>query len=92
MAAKLRLLQFCNKDNSQVRVGVEVEEGKVVDVTAVDPSIPADMKKFLEGFDANTTAAAKYGIYTCTVHGNGPAPTIKFLLPCLLICSDTPHQ
>lgn len=58
MAAKLRLLQFC-EDGGRVRVGVEVEGGKVVDVTAVNQSIPADMKTFLQEFDANTAAAAK---------------------------------
>lgn len=61
MAAKLRLLQFCERGagRDRQRVGVEVEGGRVVDVTAVNPLIPADMRTFLQGFDANTTAAAK---------------------------------
>ena len=61
MAAKLRLLQFCEPGGGgRQRVGVEVEGGRVVDVTAVDPSIPTDMKTFLQGFDTNTAAATKY--------------------------------
>lgn len=42
------------------RVGVEVEGGRVVDVAAVDPSIPKDMRTFLYEFETNTAAAAKY--------------------------------
>lgn len=64
MAAKLRLLQFCESGGGGgggQRVGVEVEGGRVVDVTAVDPSIPRDMKMFLQEFDTNTAAANKYG-------------------------------
>lgn len=60
MAAKLRLLQFCESGGLGQRVGVEVEGGRVVDVTAIDPSIPTDMRTFLQGFDTNTAAAAKY--------------------------------
>ena len=61
MAAKLRLLQFCENGAgpSSRRVGVEVDNGKVVDVTAVDPSIPRDMRSFLQEFDASTAAASK---------------------------------
>lgn len=59
MASKLRLLQFCESGGGKQRVGVEVEGGRVVDVTAVDPSIPTDMRTFLQGFDANSTAATK---------------------------------
>ncbi len=61
MAAKLRLLQFCENGAgvSSRRVGVEVDGGRVVDITAVDLSIPRDMRSFLQGFDANTAAAAK---------------------------------
>ena len=59
MAAKLRLLQFCERGGGKQRVGVEVAGGRVVDVTAVDPAIPSDMKTFLQNFDANTAAASK---------------------------------
>ncbi len=62
MAAKLRLLQFCESGGGRecYRVGVELEDGgKVVDVTAVDPNIPRDMKTFLQGFDINTARAAE---------------------------------
>ena len=62
MAAKLRLVQFCESGRGRecMRVGVEVEGGRVVDITTVDPSIPTDMRTFLQGFDTNTAAAAKY--------------------------------
>lgn len=64
MAAKLRLLQFCENGAGVTsrRVGVEVDGGRVVDVTAMDPSIPRDMRSFLQGFDANSAAAAKYDV------------------------------
>ena len=38
--------------------------GSVADVTAIDPSIPSDMKSFIQSWDANTQAAAKS---VCTV-------------------------
>ena len=61
MASKLRLLQFCEKGGGPDtrRVGVEVEGERVVDVTAVDTSIPTDMRTFLQAFDTNTAAATK---------------------------------
>lgn len=60
-SAKLRLLQFCERDGAgKQRVGVQLEGGRVVDVTAVDSSIPTDMRTFLQDFDANTVAASKY--------------------------------
>ena len=61
MAAKLRLMQFCECGGGRQRVGVELGSGgKVVDVTRVDPSIPTDMKSFLEQWETSTTSAAKY--------------------------------
>ena len=62
MAAKLRLLQFTKSGivGEVCRVGVELEGGLVVDVTAVDPSIPKDMKTFLQEFDNSAAAAVKY--------------------------------
>ena len=56
MAVPLRLLQF--ESGGQTRVGVELEDGgKVVDISAVDASIPLDMKNFLEGFESNLIKA-----------------------------------
>ena len=57
---KLRLVQFCETGGDKRRVGVERENGgSVVDITAVDPSIPADMKTFLQGWDSNALAAER---------------------------------
>ena len=57
---KLRLVQFCETGGDKRRVGVERENGgSVVDITAVDPSIPADMKTFLQGWDSNAPAAER---------------------------------
>ena len=60
-AVKLRLVQFCERGRGKQlqRVGVQVEGSKVVDVTTVDPSIPKDMKTFLQDFNTNTDAASK---------------------------------
>ena len=57
---KLRLVQFCEAGGGRRRVGVEQGNGgSVVDITAVDPSIPSDMKSFIEAWDTSTAAAAK---------------------------------
>ena len=64
---KLRLVQFCETGGGEGkrRVGVEqANGGSIVDVTAIDPSIPSDMKSFIQSWDANTQAAAKS---VCTV-------------------------
>ena len=54
MSVKLRLVQF--ESGGRQRVGAELEDGgKVVDVTAVDPTIPADMKGYLEQWDTSTS-------------------------------------
>lgn len=59
MAAKLRLVQF--EAGGSTRVGVELADGgSVVDITAVDPAIPIDMKTFLEGGEENLAAAYRY--------------------------------
>ena len=59
-ACKLRLVQFCEVGGGRRRVGVEQRNGgSVVDITAVNPSIPTDMKSFLCGWDTNIQAAAK---------------------------------
>ena len=53
----MRLVQFF-EGNSR-RVGVEISDGgPVVDVCAVDSSIPRDMRTFLEG-GAQTLKAAE---------------------------------
>lgn len=63
MSAKLRLLQFCERGSvGRQRVGVQLQGGRVVDVTAVNSSIPTDMRTFLQDFQANSAAAEKYGI------------------------------
>ena len=44
----MRLVQFV--EAGRQRVGVETKDGgNVVDVSAGEPSIPSDMKAFLEG-------------------------------------------
>ena len=58
MSAKLRLVQF--ESGGQQRVGVELANGdSVVDVTAVDPSIPSEMKAFLEQWETSLKLAAR---------------------------------
>ena len=58
MAAKLRLVQFTA--GGEHRVGVELKnQGDVVDITAVDPCIPKDMRSFLEGWENNLSAAER---------------------------------
>lgn len=62
MAAKLRLVQFISKDDhgGGRRVGVELQDrSSVVDITAVNPSIPRDMRSFLESWDTSVTAASE---------------------------------
>ena len=60
MAAKLRLVQFISKDGGGRRVGVELQDrSSVVDITAVNPSIPRDMRSFLESWDTSVTAASE---------------------------------
>ncbi len=60
MAAKLRLLQFCERGGEgKQRVGVQLQDKRVVDVTALDSLIPTDMRTFLQDFDANTLAASR---------------------------------
>lgn len=57
---KLRLVQFCETSGGKCRVGVEQGNGgSVVDITTIDPSIPSDMKSFIQSWDINTAAAAK---------------------------------
>lgn len=61
MDVKLRLVQFCERSGGCRRVGVEcVGDKGVIDVTRVDPTIPKDMKSFLEQWDTSAPAAVKY--------------------------------
>ena len=59
MDLKLRLVQFCELGGVSGRVGVELGSGGVVDVTRVDPSIPTDMKSFLQQWESSAPAALK---------------------------------
>ena len=56
---KLRLVQFETASSPQ-RVGVQLGDGgSVVDVCAAEPSLPRDMRSFLQGCDTNLPLAAK---------------------------------
>lgn len=60
MDLKLRLVQFCERGGACGRVGVELGNGgSVVDVTRVDPSIPNDMRSFLQQWESSAPAALK---------------------------------
>ena len=59
MEAKLRLVQFETPGSLRRRVGVQLgEAGRVVDVCPVEPSLPEDMKTFLQGWETNLPLAA----------------------------------
>ena len=61
MDLKLRLVQFCERGGVSGRVGVELGSGgSVVDVTRVDPSIPTDMRSFLQQWESSTAAALRW--------------------------------
>ena len=61
MACKLRLVQVQFNGETEPKVCVQLEEGgAVVDVTALDPSIPKDMRIFLEGGETAMTAASMF--------------------------------
>ncbi len=58
---KLRLVQVQINGESQPKVCVSLgNEQRVVDITKIDPSIPCDMKSFLEGGKTTMAAAARY--------------------------------
>ncbi len=58
---KLRIVQFCERGGGCRRVGVElVNGGSVVDVCAVDSTIPRDMRTFLQQWENSAPAAARY--------------------------------
>ena len=57
MAARLRLVQF--EEGGRRRVGVQ-HGASVVDITGVNPSIPTDMKTFIENWDTNISLAQRY--------------------------------
>ena len=75
-SCKLRLVQFCEAGGVRRRVGVEQGNGgSVVDITAVDPSIPSDMKSFIQAWDTNTAAAAKYVAMPACTSDHGQVST-----------------
>jgi hypothetical protein len=53
----VRLVQFEN--GGAVRVGVQLPNGDIADVTKTDASIPTDMRSVLEGGDATIAAISK---------------------------------
>lgn len=55
----MRLVQF--EKEGRLSVGVELKDGgDVVDVCAVDSSIPNNMKNFLQDLDDSTTKAQRF--------------------------------
>ena len=57
---KLRLVQLAAGGSPQ-RVGVQLGDGgSVVDVCAAEPSLPRDMRSFLQSWDTNLPLAAKW--------------------------------
>ena len=55
----MRLVQFI--EAGRQRVGVEIQDGgDVVDISAGEPSIPGDMKSFLEGGEEMIKKAQRY--------------------------------
>ena len=65
----LRLVQF--EQAGRRRVGVQLENaGSVVDITAVNPAIPTDMKSFIEDWDTNILLAQRY-TEECITNGIG---------------------
>ena len=60
MACKLRLVQIQVKGESQPKVCASLgNEERVVDITKIDPSIPCDMKSFLEGGETVMASAVR---------------------------------
>jgi 2-keto-4-pentenoate hydratase/2-oxohepta-3-ene-1,7-dioic acid hydratase in catechol pathway len=65
---KLRLVQFETASSPQ-RVGVQLGDGgSVVDVCAAEPSLPRDMRSFLQGCDTNLPLAAKVAVSSSSEH------------------------
>lgn len=55
----MRLVQFV--EGGRQRVGVETQDGEdVVDISAGEPSIPSDMRSFLEGGEEMMKKAQRY--------------------------------
>lgn len=60
----MRLVQFF-EDGTQ-RVGVEIQNGgDIMDISAGDPSIPSDMKSFLEGGQEMMLKAKRFALHFC---------------------------
>ena len=65
MDVKARLVQF-ETPGSACRVGVQLGDGgRVVDVCAAQPSLPRDMRSFIQNWDTNLPLAAKYVLTSC---------------------------
>ncbi|KAG7332065.1 hypothetical protein KOW79_003899 [Hemibagrus wyckioides] len=59
-SASMRLVQFCRRGaEGSVRVGVERENGGVVDLKAFDKSVPSTMREFLELGDKGMECAQR---------------------------------
>ena len=60
-ACKLRLVQVQVNGESQPKVCASLDnEKRVVDITKLDPSIPGDMKSFLEAGEPAMTSAQRF--------------------------------
>ena len=60
----MRLVQFF--EDGRQRVGVEIQNGgDIMDISAGDPSIPSDMKSFLEGGEEMMLKAKRFALHFC---------------------------
>ena len=60
----MRLVQFF--EDGRQRVGVEIQNGgDIMDISAGDPSIPSDMKSFLEGGEGMMLKAKRCALHFC---------------------------
>lgn len=62
LSGAMRLVQFHPKESAaEPRIGLEEKDGgDVVDLNAFDPSLPSNMRAFLEGGDAALAVAKRY--------------------------------
>ena len=61
----MRLVRF--SDNGSTRIGAEVSQnGDIVDISAVDVSIPNDVKSFIEAGES-ALLAARRSVHQCSV-------------------------
>ena len=60
----MRLVQFF--EGGRQRLGVEIQDGgDVMDISVGDPSIPSDMKSFLEGGEGMMLKAKRCVLHFC---------------------------